>query len=81
MFEKFVKSTNGKIRDIAESLEKYKTAHEAGQITNEEFQELSDDLLDLNKIDDLADKLEERVAIKEAMETMITIVKGVTGLI
>ena len=81
MFEEFIKSDNDKVRDMAENLERYKTAHKDGQITNEELQELSDDLLDLDKIDDLADKLEERVVIKEAMETMITIIKGVTGLI
>ena len=69
-FEDFFGHDEDAIRNAATLLAEAKTAFDAGDITQSEFAELSQDILEIGEIDDLADTLDGRVALGQALDLL-----------
>jgi len=67
-FEDFFGHEEDAIRNAATLLAEAKTAFDAGDITQSEFAELSQDILEIGEIDGLADDLDRRVAFGQALD-------------
>ena len=52
----------------------------AGDLTASEFQELANDVLELENIDELAGSIERKVAYRKAFDALKTIVSLITAL-
>lgn len=76
-FEDFFGHDEDAIRNAAVLLVEAKTAFDDGDITKSEFEELANDILEIEEIDKLADNLDRRVAFKEAMDGL----KSLAGII
>ena len=79
-FEEFLNHEDDDLADIARSLSDYETMLEVGQISESEFNELADDLLEYTKIDELSDDLERQVMYKKAFDALKKIVSIIGGL-
>lgn len=68
------------ISELATKAADIRAALDAEQISENEYVELMDDLLDLRKVNEAACTIEEKIAIQQAIETIkiiVGIVKGV----
>ena len=69
-FEDFFGHGEDSIRNAATLLAEAKTAFDDGDITQSEFAELSQDILEIGEIDGLADNLDRRVAFGQALDLL-----------
>lgn len=77
MFEQFTNHNDQYVQKVAKKLEIYNQMYENNQISYDEFQELAQDILDLEKINQLASDLERQVLIKQAFDLMIKIIQAI----
>ncbi len=79
-FEDFFGHGEDAIRNAAVLLVEAKSAFDSGDITKSEFDELAEDILEIEEIDKLADNLDRRVAFKEALDGLKSLA-GILGKI
>jgi hypothetical protein len=72
-----IKHKDPLVAKTAEKLQKYQAELAANEITQSEFDELTDDLLDLKKIDEYASSVETQIMLKEAFDIMVMIAKNI----
>ena len=77
MFEQFTNHDDQYVQKVAKKLEIYNQMYENKQISYDEFQELAQDVLDLEKINQLASNLERQILIKQVVELMIKIIQAI----
>jgi len=80
MFTTIQDLLNSKNKDVFETAvyaERLQNELKAGTITPDEYEELSNDLLDLKKIDDLSATIEHKAELKEAFDFLRTFIKTV----
>ena len=77
-FEDFFGHGEDAIRNAATLLAEAKKAFDNGEITQSEFTELSDDILEIGEIDSLADNLDRRVAFKQALDGLKFLTSAIT---
>jgi len=65
------------LRETASKLNEFKTAYDNGDLSRDEFYELSDDLLALERINEHAESLEHRIFIADMVNKMIVVIKAV----
>ena len=73
-FEDFFGHNEDAIRTAATLLAEAKKAFDDGEISKSEFKELSDDILEIEEIDALADNLDRRVAFRDALSGLKAVV-------
>jgi hypothetical protein len=76
MFGQFFQSEIDLVKDVAHKMERYTEAFQSGEMSRSEYEELCDDLLDLEKIEQSADALEQKIMISQAFKTMMAIAKA-----
>jgi len=79
-FEDFFGHDEDAIRNAAVLLVEAKSAFDSGDITKSEFDELAEDILEIEEIDQLADNLDRRVAFKQALDGLKSLA-GILGKI
>jgi hypothetical protein len=73
-FEDFAHHELDVISDMANMLIEYQQVLNAGDITYDEFSELSSDILDYGKINEYAESVDQKAFMKEAIDALIFIV-------
>ena len=76
--EDFLEHEDEEINKVASILTAAETAYQSGNITKEQFDELANDAIENVKIDQLADSLERKIMLQEAIEHIKTIVGAIT---
>lgn len=76
MFTEFFKDEDEHVRDAARQVEALRMQMDKGELNPSEFEELSGDILDLDKIEELADSIERAAYIEKAFKMMLIVVKG-----
>ena len=69
-FEDFFNHDEVVVQDAAKFLAEVEHRYKENLITASEFEELSNDALEIGDINDLADDLDRRVAISEALDAL-----------
>ena len=80
-FEDFFGHGEDAIRNAATLLAEAQSALDAGDITQSEFAELADDILEIGEIDGLADDLDRRVAFGQALDAIKTLVSSIKSVV
>jgi len=73
-FEDFFDHEEAVIATTAKFLAEVQAKYELGEITRDEFEELSADATEIGEIHELADDLDRRKAISDALSALKTIV-------
>ena len=76
-FEDFFDHEESSVADAAHILAEAKQAYDAGDLTYDEFQELSQDVLEIGQIEKLADTLERKIAIQKAVDLIKLVVNAI----
>lgn len=76
-FEDFFGHGEDAIVNAATLLREAKAALDNNDITQSEFNELAEDILEIGEIDDLADTLDRRVALGQALDAL----KALAGIV
>lgn len=75
MFDEIVRQFKDPLVDeVAEQVKNFKTAHDAGSLTDDEFKELVDDATDVNNIIELSRNIERKAMVVEAFSAIKTVV-------
>jgi len=74
-FTEFLEHDDEIIRRTATVLQELNESYEREALNEEEYQELLNDLMDLGKIDELADSIERKAAIQKVFEQLILLSK------
>jgi len=70
MFSDYLNSPEPVVRDAATQLKGYAEELQAGSITQAQYNDLCADVVDLQKIDDAGQAIEDRALVQEAFEAM-----------
>jgi len=74
-FEDFLEHEEEIVRRTATVLQELNESYERKALNKDEYQELVNDLMDLGKIDELADSIESKAAIQKAFASLLIISK------
>jgi hypothetical protein len=75
--KEFLEHEEESIRKTAEVLQELTETLESGTLSKEEYDELVGDLLDMKKIDELADTIERKAIIEKAFNLMTQMLSSV----
>jgi len=73
-FQDFLKDDDATVRRVSKVLAELTEAFELKSISREEYDELTADILDVGKIDDLATSVEQKAKLEEAFDALASIV-------
>jgi len=76
-FSEFLKHDEEVVRRVAGVLRELSESLDLKSISKEEYDELVGDLLDMNKIDNLATSIEQKAKLEKAFNALSTIVGSV----
>lgn len=76
-FKDFLGHEEESVRNAAKILEEAKAGLEAGEITREQFNEIAEDVLQIEEITKLADDLETKIAVQKAVSVLRAIVSAI----
>ena len=79
-FEDFFGHDLDAIRNAATLLAEAQAALDADDITDDEFNELANDILEIIDVDTHANSLDDRVALGQTLNSLITLAKTITRL-
>ena len=71
---KFLKDDERVIKETATVIKELTESYELNSISKEEYDELLEDLLDMDNIDDLCDTVEQKAKVEKAFKALISIV-------
>ena len=74
-FEDYATHEEESVREVASFLAQSKEALDNGDMTRSEFDEIAEDLLQLELVEKYADELERRITIRKAFKALMSIVK------
>ena len=77
-FEDFFGHEEDAIRNAATLLAEAKSAFDSGDISQSEFTELSNDIMEIGEIDGLADSLDRKVQFTQAVSHMKQLISAIT---
>lgn len=70
----FLNHDDENIRGVATIIEEARQGLESGDLTRQQFDEIVEDVLEIDRIDTLADDLERKIMIKQAIDKIKTII-------
>ena len=76
-FGDFFSHDEQSVREAAEILAEAKQGVANGDLTQSEFEELAQDVLEIGQMQELADTLERKIAIQAAVDILSMLVKAV----
>lgn len=76
-FNDFLDHDEDSVRKAAEILEEAKTGLEEGMLSREQFDEIAEDVLQIEEMTKLADSLERKIAIQQAVSALRSIVSSI----
>lgn len=74
-FEDYATHEDDKVKEVASFLVQAKAALDSGDMSRSEFDEIAEDILQIQSVDDLAGDLERKIKIQKVFKALMTIVK------
>ena len=70
MFDEYLDSEYSIVKGVAEALDMIKKDHDAGNLSKEEAEELSGDIIEMARLQTLAETVERKAAIEKAVDAL-----------
>lgn len=76
-FVDFVHDKDGRISQAASLLDEARAGLQTGALTRAQFDELVEDIMEIGKVEDIADSLEQKIAVQKTFELFKTLLGAI----